>query len=256
MTSFIKINLILLLFLGTISSCVSKRNVLYMQDYESYKETTIVHTQTSFQVDDVLKITVGALNPDAALPYNITSPSVVSQNIELVKLDGYLVSQKKTINFPVLGEISVADKTPATLRIHIQELLKKGGYLTDPTVTIRLLNAKFTILGQVGRPGTYTFTENSISLLQALGLAGDLNITGKRKDVLIIRESGGKRTINSLDLTSAEWISGPFQNIQPNDVILVNPNTAKIKSGGIVGNASTIVGIASVILSSIIVLSN
>lgn len=227
-----------------------------MQDYESYKETLLTHEQATFQVDDIIKITVGALNPDAALPFNNESPASISQNLELVKFSGYLISKEMTINFPVLGEISVAGKTPESLRVHIENLLKSGGYLIDPTVTVRLINAKFTVLGEVGRPGTYTFTENSISLLQALGIAGDLSIAGKRKDVILVRESDGKRTINHLDLTSAEWIKGPFQNIQPNDVIIVNPNTAKIKSGGIVGNAATVLGIASVILSSIIVLSS
>lgn len=227
-----------------------------MQDVDAYSEIDVLHEQTSFQVDDILKISVGALMSEAALPYNVVSPvTVQASNLEVIKLEGYLVSQNKTINFPVLGEISVKDKTPQTLSRHISKLLEDGGYLIDPTVIVRLLNAKVTVLGEVRNPGTFTFTENSISLLQALGLAGDLTINGSRKNVILIRESSGKRIISHLDLTNTEWINGPFQNIQPNDVIVVNPNMAKIKSAGVVGNASVVLGIASVILSSIIVLS-
>ena len=227
-----------------------------MQDLETYNEVEVLHEQTNFQVDDIIKISVGALLSEAALPYNVVSPvTVQANNLEVIKLEGYLVSKNLTINFPVLGEISIANKTPETLSVHIKTLLEKGGFLIDPTVSVRLLNAKVTVLGEVKNPGTFTFTENSISLLQALGLAGDLTINGSRQDVILIRESSGNRIITRLDLTTTECINGPFQNIQPNDVIVVNPNTAKIKSAGVVGNASVVLGIASVILSSIIVLS-
>ncbi|MFT6747223.1 MAG: polysaccharide export outer membrane protein [Glaciecola sp.] len=256
MKTFLNFNLLVLICAVMFLSCVSKRQVLYMQDVKTYKETDVIHEQTSFQVDDILKISIGALNPEAALPYNVVSPvAIQANNVEVIKLEGYLVSQNFTINFPVLGEISIADKNTKTLSLHIKELLEKGGYLINPTVMVRLLNAKVTVLGEVKNPGTFTYTENSISLFQALGLAGDLTINGSRDDVVIIRESSGKRIITHLDLTSTEWIKGPFQNMQPNDVIVVNPNTAKIKSAGVVGNASVVLGIASVILSSIIVLS-
>jgi polysaccharide export outer membrane protein len=256
MRKFVNTKLLIVIATGLLFSCVSKRQVLYMQDVDAYKEIEVLHEQTNFQVDDILKISVGALMPEAALPYNVVSPLNPQINsVEVMKLEGYLVSQNKTINFPVLGEVSVADKNPNTLSKYIKELLEKRGHLIDPTVVVRLLNAKVTVLGEVKNPGTFSFTENSISLLQALGLAGDLTINGSREDVILIRESSGRRIITHLDLTSTEWINGPFQNIQPNDVIVVNPNLAKIKSAGVVGNASVVLGIASIILSSIIVMS-
>ena len=92
-----------------------------------------------------------------------------------MKLDGYLVSQNSTINFPILGELSVKDKTTKDLENDIKKLLFDGGYLINPNVNVRLLNAKVTILGEVNNPGTFSFTENNVSFLQALGLAGDLN---------------------------------------------------------------------------------
>ena len=114
--------------------------------------------------------------PEAALPYNnVTAGSVVANSIDVMRLDGYLVSQNSTINFPVLGELSVKNKTTQELENELKKLLVDGGYLINPNVTVRLLNAKVTILGEVQMPGTFSFTENNISLLQALGLAGDLN---------------------------------------------------------------------------------
>ena len=103
-------------------------------------------------------------------------------------------------------------------------------------------------------PGTYSFMENNISLMQALGLAGDLTIDGNRKDIILIRGSDGLRTIVNLDLTSASFLASPYQNIQPNDVIIVNPNTKKVVSAGLIGNISTFLSIASILLSTIILI--
>ena len=163
-----------------------------------------------------------------------------ANNMEVMKLEGYLVSANKTINFPVLGELSVAGKSTADLEIDIKNRLETGGYLLDPTVTVRLLNAKVTILGEVKQPGTFTFTENNISLLQALGLAGDLTINGDREDVILIREADGKRSTTHLNLTQSAWLNGPYQNIQPNDVLVVNPKAAKVKSAAFFGSASVL----------------
>ena len=174
--------------------------------------------------------------------------------LDLIQLNGYLVSNNKTINFPILGEISVAGKTAHDLENYLKQRLESEGHLLKPNVTIRLLNAKFTILGEVNMPGTFTFTEKNISILQALGLAGDLTIDGNRKDIIIIRESDGKRITTKLDLTSSSFLNSPYQNIQPNDVIIVNPNSKKIASAGLVGNTSTVLSIASILLSTIILI--
>tara|TARA_B110000027_G_C16077963_1_gene282265 strand:+ start:235 stop:1017 length:783 start_codon:yes stop_codon:yes gene_type:complete len=240
-----------------LQSCVSKKQILYMQDLDAYSPMELSNSENTLQVDDILNITVGALIPEAALPYNKISPTMTMANsLDIIKLEGYLVSQGKTINFPVLGTISVAGKTTIALEKELKERLKTGGYLIDPIVTVRLLNAKVTILGEVGRPGTYTFTENNMNFLQALGLAGDLTISGNREDITIIRNVDGIQTASHLNLTSADWLSGPFQNIKPNDVIVVNPNTAMVKSAGFIGNASVVLAMASIILSSIVILTN
>ena len=241
------------LMVSLLQSCVSKKEMLYLQDIASYNNTEVTFTNHTLQVDDILKITVGALMPEAALPYNnVTGGSVVANNIDIMKLDGYLVSQNSTINFPVLGELSLKDKTTQDLENDIKKRLVDGGFLINPNVTVRLLNAKVTILGEVNMPGTFSFTENNISLLQALGLAGDLTINGSREDVVVLRRIDGLQTTARINLTSANFLSGPYQMIKPNDVIVVNPNSAKLKTAGYVGNISAILGITSVILTTIL----
>ena len=256
MTQIIKTIFSVLLLIVLLQSCVSKKEILYMQDLDAYSPMELSYSENTLQIDDILNITVGALIPEAALPYNkISSTRTMSNSLDIIKLEGYLVSQDKTINFPVLGIVSVAGKTTIALEKDLKESLKAGGYLIDPIVTVRLLNAKVTILGEVNRPGTFTFTENNMSFLQALGLAGDLTINGNREDVILIRNVDGIQTASHLNLTSANWLSGPYQNIKPNDVIVVNPNGAKVKSAGYIGNASVVLGIASTILSSILLLT-
>ena len=253
---FVKHLLLIFSIITLLQSCVSKKEMLYMQDVASYNNTDVTYNNYTLQVDDILKISVGALMPKAALPYNnVTAGNMVVNNIDLMKLDGYLVAQNFTINFPVLGVLSVKEKTTQDLENDIKQLLVDGGYLINPNVTVRLLNAKVTILGEVRQPGTFSFTENNISLLQALGLAGDLTINGNREDVVVLRRIDGLQTTERINLTSANFLSGPYQMVKPNDVIVVNPNNAKLKTAGYVGNVSTILGITSLLLSSIILLT-
>ena len=220
------LNIFSLGILIIVQSCVTKKKILYVQDGYAYLPVEISYTDNTIQVDDILDIRVGALIPEAAIPFNKNPLGVQQSNLSIdrMKLEGYLVSQNKTINFPILGTLSVADKTLIDLEKEIIKLLKDGGLLIDPTVTVRLINAKVTILGEVNRPGTYNFTENSISFLQALGLAGDLTINGNRDDVLILRTVDNVLTTNYVDLTSANWLNGPFERIKPNDIIIVKPN--------------------------------
>ena len=253
----VKIYFLLIASIIFLQSCVSKKEILYMQDLDAYSPMELSNNEHTLQVDDILNITVGALVPEAAFPYNKNTVGLQqNNNLEIMKLEGYLVSQDKTINFPVLGTLSVAGKTTITLEKDLKERLESGGYLIDPTVTVRLLNAKVTLLGEVKAPGTYTFTENNMSFLQALGLAGDLTINGNRTDIILIRNVDGIQSTSHLNLTSANWLSGPFERIKPNDVIVVNPNGSKIKSSAFFGSASSFVAIASLLISTVVLINS
>ena len=241
------------IIIGLLQSCVSKKQMLYLQDVDTINSQEVTYNNHTLQVDDILRISVGALVPEAAIPYNnVTGGSVVANNIDVMKLDGYLVSQRMTINFPVLGELSVKGKTTQDLENDIKKLLVDGGYLINPNVTVRLLNAKFTILGEVQNPGTISFTENNISLLQALGLAGDLTINGSREDVVVLRRINGVQTTTRINLTSASFLKGPYQMIKPNDVIVVNPNSARISSAGYIGSIPILLGVITSSLTIIL----
>lgn len=245
-----------LLVLVVLSACASKKEILYMQDAMQQDNSTVSYASANIQPNDILKITVETTIPEAAIPYNKTRAlGTQPQNLQVLQLDGYLVSVDNTIKFPVLGEISTANKTTKELEADIKHQLISGGHLVSPTVNIRLINAKVTILGEVKNPGTYSFTEQNITILQALGYAGDLTINGKRDDILITREVDGVRKITHIDLTSSSFMDSEFYFIKPNDNIIVNPNNPKVKSAGFIGNVSTILTIASLALSVTILLT-
>ncbi len=227
-----------------------------MQDAMTEANGEVKYNSATIQPNDILKITVETLVPEAALPYNKrSSQGMQPQNVQLLQLEGYLVSLDNTIKFPVLGEISTDNQTTKQLETTIKEKLVSGGHLLNPTVNVRLVNAKVTILGEVNQPGTYSFTEQNITLLQALGYAGDLTINGKRNDILITREVDGLRKVSHIDLTSAAFMNSEFYFIKPNDVIVVNPNNPRVKNAGFVGDVGTILTIASLALSITILLS-
>lgn len=238
-----------------VSSCVSKKEILYLQDVDTYVDTKIPYTNAKIQPNDVLRINVGALNPESAIPYNRVTSGNGAGNVALLQLDGYLVSEDLTINFPILGNLSLSNQTTQEFAAYLKVLLESGGHLKNPSVDVRLVNAKFTILGEVNAPGTYTFTEQNITLLQAIGYAGDLTINGKREDILIMRDEEGVRQITHINLLEADWINGPYSFIKPNDMIVVNPNNPKVKSAGFVGNVGTLISVVSILFSTIVLIS-
>lgn len=235
-----------------LNSCATKEKILYLQNIDTHIASELSYLENKLQVNDILDIKVSALVPEAALPYskNISATTNQASNLEIMKLNGYLVSKDQTINFPVLGRISVSDKTITDLENYLKKRLSTEDLLIDPRVTARLLNAKVTLLGEVKTPGTYTFSENNMSFFQALGLAGDLTINANRNDIIIIRNIDNKQIASNIDLTSIEWLNGPYASVKSNDVIIVNPNGSKIKSSGFFGNAGSFVSIASLIIST------
>ena len=238
------------------SSCVSKKDILYLQDADENAIGTVNYQNPTIQPNDILKITVESIIPEAAIPYNKNvTQGPIAQNIQLLQLDGYLVSVDNTINFPVLGEISTEGFTAKSLGVEIKKLLEEGGHLNDANVDVRLINAKVTILGEVNKPGTYNFTEQNITIFQALGYANDLTIRGKREDVLITREVDGVRKVTHVDLTKSNFMNSEFYFVKPNDLIIVNQNSPRVTNAGYIDNIGTVLTIASLVLSSIVLLS-
>jgi len=238
-----------LLFLLSLQSCATKKKMLYLQDLDTFNNSMVSYSTTKIQPNDILKITVSDLNPLVTAPFNISPGTVQQMSVEMMKLNGYLVTPEGTIIMPILDEISVIGLTPSNVEIKIKNLLIDEGYLVNPTVQARVINNKFTILGEVASPGVKPFTEESISLLDALGMAGDLTYRGIRNDIKLIRELDGKRQVYHIDITTASWMSNPDYRIRQNDVILVTPNKLTVNSAGLIKDPIQTIGILATLLT-------
>ena len=247
--------LLLFILVFTILSCASKKDILYYQDIKKSDQSAIQYMPNEVQINDILYIKISALVDESAQPFNLdSSTETKSFNVESIKIQGYLVSQEGNIVFPILGKVKVAGKSTDDVQKLIANILNDKGYLKDPIVSVRIINSKVTVLGEVKNPGTYSFDEQNISLNQAIGYAGDLTINGIRKDVLLIREVNGTRTYTRLDLTSTDWFNSPYYYVKQNDVIIVNPNGSKVMTAGYLRDIGTTLGTLSFLLTLYILL--
>jgi len=252
-TKMFKKFLFSLTFIALFNSCVSKKDIYYFQDIDT------VGIENSFkflniQPGDILDIQIKALNPESILVFQRqTTLGIQQQQIQNRAIEGYLVGEDGSINLPILGDIDTSNQNTQTLAQNIQKALNP--YVKNPTVNIRLLNFRVSVLGEVQKPGTYTVLEERLSLPQALGLAGDLTINGDRNNLLLIRSEDGKKINQILDLTKTNLLKSPFYFLKQNDIIYVRPNNARVKSSGLVGDAGTIVSILSLAISILILLN-
>lgn len=238
-----------------LAACSAPKEVLYLQDISLIKEEAI---DKSYEViihkDDLLAIIVNSKDPELALPFNmpLVSYQIGGQNVSQQQLVGYLVNQDGNIDFPILGEIHVEGLT----RMQVTELIKKRlieeELIKDPIVTVQFLNFKVSVIGEVGRPGTFDISGDRITLLEALSMAGDLTIYGRRDRVAVIREKDGKRSILYHDLRSSDIFQSPCYYLQQNDIVYVEPNNAKTGQSRINSNNSVGVWLSGVsVLASI-----
>lgn len=232
-----------------------------MQDLDTQENSMVMYTNSLIQPNDVLRITVSALNPETAEIFNQQNAGGGGggggMGGGMLALTGYLVSPDYTINFPILGKISVKNMTTNKLAENITKRLVDGSLLKNPTVDVRLVNAKFTVIGEASGAQTINFSEQNITLIQALGMAGGLDIKTIRKDVKILREEKGIRQVTNVDLTQTNWMNGPYYFIKPNDVIVVKPNNPAVKQAGFITNPSSLIGILGALSGLIfLILSN
>lgn len=222
--------LILVLFLCNFSC--AKRNLVYFSDIEKEAEYSSEITPTldaEIQRGDLLRITVSSLNPESNLLFNagvLDTQTDLRQSTNLVSLNqGYLVDKEGNINFPVLGKVRLGGMTKDESVNEMTKLIEE--YVKDPIVNITFLNFKVTVIGEVARPGTFTLTNDRITLLEALGLAGDMTQYGKRENVLIIRDENGVRKAVRLNLNKKEVLNSPYYTLHQNDVVYVEPDRIK-----------------------------
>ena len=246
----------LLITIGLFTSCASKKDVILFQDIQLSQQDLVNYAFPKIQINDILDIKISALNPETAIPYNASIANLNAlQSLDLIRLNGYLVSEKGTVILPVLGDIVVSGKTKDDIEKELVLTLENKGHLKNPTVNVRILNAKFTVLGEVKMPGTYAYTEQYISLPQALGYAGDVTAEANRKEVVIIREEDGIRKYHKIDLTKSDWFNSPYFTIKQNDIVYVYPNNVKVKSTGFIGNTTVVLSVISILLTSFVLLT-
>ena len=247
----------ILLFLFIFSSCASKKDVVYLKDIDSNFQSIIkIANEDKISIGDILQIKVSTLVPEASIPYNKESKEISQKDKTNLMLDGYIVDNFYDINLPVLGKINVESLSQRQLSEKIKKLLVDGDHLIHPTVNVRRVNSKFTVLGEVATPGTFSFYDDRINIFQALGYAGDLTIDAKRNKIKLIRENNGIRKIFEIELTKSDLMNKPFFYIKNNDVIIVSPNFSKTKSAGFIGSPSSIASIASLLLSITLLIIN
>ena len=240
------------------ASCQSYKKVPYLQDVEVVEQTTQQENLYDAKImpKDLLTIVVSCTSPELAVPFNLTvaSPaSVATGNTQLTVqpvLQPYLVDNEGKINFPVLGELKVGGLTKRQAEQLIVEKLKP--YIKEtPIVTVRMVNYKISVIGEVARPGTFTISNEKVNLLEALAMAGDMTVWGVRDNVKLIREGAdGKQEIVILDLNKAETILSPYYWLQQNDIVYVTPNKAKARNSDI-GNSTSLWFSATSILVSL-----
>ena len=248
----------LLFSLFFLQSCTTKKDLLYFQTTSKNQIEDQKISNQNIEINDILNIKINSLDGEASRLYNIEllENTTAANSIEILKLKSYLVNEQGLVTMPVLGNLKVTDKTTDELELFLTKLLIDESHLKQPLVTVRILNAKITVLGEVRSPGTFTFGEKNITLLQAIGLAGDLTINGERKDVLLIRQENNVKTINHIDLTATNWMHTDLYYIKQNDVIVVNPNNAKIKSAGLIGNTGVLISVVSLLLTGLLLIKN
>ncbi|WP_223034498.1 polysaccharide biosynthesis/export family protein [Hanstruepera marina] len=217
--------------LAMVSSCVTSKEIIYFQDEPVTKSNQMdINSAIIYKPNDLLFISVGG-EKDAVAPFNLPAISYSASELNAngqLKMPTYLIDNNGNIEYPVLGTIKLGGLT----RMQATSLLKNklSEYVKDPIVNIRLINFTVTVLGEVNSPGTFTIEDERISLTEALGMAGDLTIHGKRENVFLIRENDGKKQFTQFDLTSVNVVNSPNYYLQQNDVLYVQPNKAKVRS--------------------------
>jgi polysaccharide export outer membrane protein len=216
--------LIFILIILFLTACASTKETTYFNNIQTGTiPAPTTNVDVPIQKNDILSISINSLNPEASAVFNVSNQPRESM--------GYLVNEDGYIQLPIMGNIRAIGLTKKQLSDQITKLLIDQKLLIDPIVNIRHLNFKVTVLGEVARPTVINVPSEKISLLEAIGLAGDLTIYGKRENVLLIREKQtGQKEIFRINLNNDQIFRSDFYYLQPNDVIYVEPNQAKVAS--------------------------
>ena len=243
---------ILALMLATcLSSCVSNKKIAYFQ-FDTIDQDNVSNVyKTVFKPDDLLQITVASEDIEAVMPFNLPAVAFSAANNNVIGQPqqlSYLIDSNGEIDFPILGKLKIGGLT----REQTIQMLKTRlapDYVKDPTINIRISNFKITVQGDVSRPGTFKIPNERVTILDAIGLAGDLNISGKRDNVLVIREEGTVKKEYRVNLLSKKTYTSPVFYLQQNDIIYVEHNYARIQSASSNSNTGLFISITGTLIA-------
>lgn len=237
---FTCVQFLCLVGVGLLSSCGSSREIVYFQDLQPGKsEITLPEAQAiTVQPEDKISIVVNSRDPQLANLFNL---SVMTRSVGQIGqgggTSGYTVDAEGNIEFPVLGTVHVGGKTRKEIASVIKEQLIQHNLVKDPLVTVEFMNLTVTVMGEVNSPGRYSIDKDRVTLLDALGMAGDLTIYGKRENVLVMREEGGVQRVYGVNLCSGEQLyTSPVYYLRQNDVVYVEPNNMRARQSTVNGN--------------------
>ena len=234
------------------TSCVSKQDIIYFQNAKDFE--TIVNTDTfkaKLKVGDIVSVYVSVYHDgvnDPTKPYNlIRNSGTSSESIN------YLVDVDGNIDFPVLGKVNVEGLTVEEVKLLFKKKFSDGQLLKDPVIIVRILNFRITVQGEVRSPGVYQVPGERISILEVLGMAGDLTIKGRRDNIMVIRDFNGTKTISRINLTNKEVFDSPVFYLTQNDVVYVEPNNSAISGASGDLRINSIITIGSFILTTALI---
>ena len=234
-----------------IASCTPSKDVVYFQDANQFE--TLVDNNTSntkFKVDDLVSIYVSVLDPEASAPFNLYR-GAQEGGMRPEQVD-YLVDKNGEIDFPVIGKIKIAGLSPSETQKLLED--KLADYLVNPIINIRIKNFTVTILGAVARPGTYPVNGEQITIMEALGYAGDITIKGRKDNIMVIRDFDGTKVYNRINLNHKDALKSPVYYLTQNDVVYVEPNKSGKTASSLDQRASIAVSIVSVLITSTVIL--
>jgi len=250
----LRLSLFLLLLLVALQSCVSKKEIVYLRDYQNQTVTkNLQNYEPVIQRDDVLFIQIVTTDPAAASTFNL---GMGGEQMAMMNLAQgaepftYMVAADGTIDMPTLGKVYVEGLTKTQCRNVLEEKLTP--FLKNPIINIRTINFRVSVLGEVNRPGIVTKNSDRMTILEALAGAGDLTIYGKRTNILLVREINGVQTTFTIDLTNSNFMQSPFYYLQNNDVLYVEPRAARRDSSAVGANAGIVISAISLLLTAIV----
>lgn len=210
-----------ILILLVLSACAPRRDLVYFSNMANVTTTNDVQNpDVRIKQNDVLNITMNSLSPESNLLFASSKGASPDGSLR-----GYKVNKDGDVHLPLVGDLKIEGMTIEEAETKVAAALSQ--HVKKPEVEIQIVNFKITVIGEVNKPSTFTITDEKINLLEALGMAGDMTVYGKRENVLIIRTEDGHKTMKRVNLNNLETLNSPYFNLKQNDIVYVEPDRAK-----------------------------